>query len=89
MDAKPPSKKGSKANWLNKKFYEKEIKLLQEELVKLQYWVIENGYKLILTFDGRDAAGKGGIIKRIIEPLNPRGVRLVALPAPNDRERTQ
>ena len=89
MEAKPPSKKGSKANWLNKKFYEKEIKLLQEELVKLQYWVIENGYKLILTFDGRDAAGKGGIIKRIIEPLNPRGVRLVALPAPNDRERTQ
>jgi len=78
-----------KKTWLKKKFYEKELARLQNELVKMQYWIKESGYRLLVTFDGRDAAGKGGIIKRITEPLNPRGVRLVALPAPNDRERTQ
>jgi len=78
-----------KDTWLNKKFYRKELKRLQSELVKLQYWVKANDYKLLITYDGRDAAGKGGIIKRITEPLNPRGVRLVALPAPSDRESTQ
>ena len=83
------SKKEMKKSWLDKKFYQQEMKRLQQELVKLQYWVKDNGYKLLITFDGRDAAGKGGIIKRITEPLNPRGVRLVALPAPSDREKTQ
>jgi len=78
-----------KKTWLKKKFYEKELARLQNELVKMQYWIKETGYRLIVTFDGRDAAGKGGIIKRITEPLNPRGVRLVALPAPSDREQTQ
>ncbi|MHA1982707.1 MAG: polyphosphate kinase 2 [Candidatus Hodarchaeales archaeon] len=75
--------------WLNKKFYEKELLRLQYELVKMQYWIKETGFRLLVTFDGRDAAGKGGIIKRITEPLNPRGIRLVALPTPSDRERTQ
>ncbi|MHA1991570.1 MAG: polyphosphate kinase 2 [Candidatus Hodarchaeales archaeon] len=75
--------------WLKKKFYEKELLRLQYELVKMQYWIKETGFRLLVTFDGRDAAGKGGIIKRITEPLNPRGIRLVALPAPSDRERTQ
>ena len=74
---------------LNKKFYEKELERLQDELVKLQYWVKDNGYKLLILFEGRDAAGKGGIIRRITQPLNPRGLRLVALPAPSDREKTQ
>ncbi|MHA2503037.1 MAG: polyphosphate kinase 2, partial [Candidatus Kariarchaeaceae archaeon] len=78
-----------KTGWLDKKFYEKEVKRLQQELVKLQYYVKEKGLKLLITFDGRDAAGKGGIIKRITEPLNPRGVRLVALPKPSDTEATQ
>ena len=78
-----------KEKWIKKKFYKKELKRLQYELVKMQYWVKKNKYRLIIVFEGRDAAGKGGIIKRITEPLNPRGVRHVALPAPSDRERTQ
>jgi len=72
-----------------KKFYEKELARLQFELVKLQYWVQHHGLRVILLFEGRDAAGKGGIIKRIMEPLNPRGIRLVALGKPSDVERTQ
>lgn len=74
---------------LNKKFYEKELDRLQEELVKLQYWVKEKGLRMVILFEGRDAAGKGGTIKRITEYLNPRGCRVVALPAPTDREKTE
>lgn len=74
---------------LPKKYYEAELERLQFELVKLQYWVKEKGLQVLLTFDGRDAAGKGGIIKRIVEPLQPRGVRLIALGKPSDREKTQ
>ncbi len=62
---------------------------LQGELVKLQDWVVGNGHKLVIVFEGRDAAGKGGVIKRITQRLNPRVCRVAALPAPNDRERTQ
>ena len=62
---------------------------LQLELVKLQYWVKQQGLKVVLIFEGRDAAGKGGTIKRLTEPLNPRGATVVALPAPSDREQTQ
>jgi polyphosphate kinase len=72
-----------------KKAYEKELKRLQIELVKLQYWVKHKGLKVVLIFEGRDAAGKGGTIKRITEGLNPRGCRVVALGTPSDRERTQ
>ena len=86
---KKPSNKEIKKTWLSKKLYESELARLQYELVKMQYWIKQTGYRLVITFDGRDAAGKGGIIKRIMEPLNPRGVRLVALPVPSDRERTQ
>lgn len=82
-------KKVEKPARLPKKFYEKELKRLQFELVKLQYWIKERNLRVVLTFDGRDAAGKGGIIKRIIEPLDARGVRLVALGKPSDREQTQ
>ena len=79
----------SENNSIKKKFYKKELKRLQYELVKMQYWIKKNNYRLVIVFEGRDAAGKGGVIKRITEPLNPRGVRHVALPAPSDRERTQ
>lgn len=73
----------------SKKEYEVELEKLDLQLVKLQYAVKELGLKVLLIFEGRDAAGKGGIIKRITEPLNPRMCRVVALPAPSDRERTQ
>ncbi|MBE0687264.1 MAG: polyphosphate kinase 2 [Anaerolineaceae bacterium] len=71
------------------KFYEKELGKLQIELVKLQEWVKDQGLKVVIIFEGRDAAGKGGVIKRITESLNPRNVRVVALPAPTEREKTQ
>lgn len=74
---------------ISKKFYETELKRLYLELVKLQYWIQDRGMRLLLTFDGRDAAGKGGIIKRIVEPLNPRGVRMIALGKPTEREQTE
>ncbi len=69
--------------------YEKELLRLQVELVKLQEWVKAKGLKLVVVFEGRDAAGKGGVIKRIVEPLNPRGCRVVALPKPTEKEETQ
>ena len=69
--------------------YFRELFRLQGELVKLQDWVIASGHKAVILFEGRDAAGKGGVIKRITQRLNPRVCRVAALPAPNDRERTQ
>ena len=69
--------------------YEKELELLQRELLKLQNHVKETGMKLLIIFEGRDAAGKGGTIKRIIEHMNPRGTRVVALNKPSDVEKTQ
>ncbi|MFN8481907.1 MAG: polyphosphate kinase 2 [Anaerolineae bacterium] len=70
-------------------FYLKELSRLQIELVKMQEWVKYKGMKVAVIFEGRDAAGKGGVIKRITEPLNPRWARVVALPAPTEREKTQ
>jgi polyphosphate kinase 2 len=69
--------------------YFAELFRLQRELVKLQEWVVANRHRVVILFEGRDAAGKGGVIKRITQRLNPRVARVVALPAPNDRERTQ
>lgn len=69
--------------------YESTKRLLQIELLKAQTWLAETGRRLVLCFDGRDAAGKGGTIKRFIEHLNPRGFRVIALPAPSARERGQ
>jgi polyphosphate kinase len=69
--------------------YFKQLFRLQAELVKLQDWVVARREKIVILFEGRDAAGKGGAIKRITQRLNPRVCRVVALPAPNDRERTQ
>jgi len=74
---------------LNKKYYKKELERLQDELVKLQYWVKKQNLKIVIIFEGRDAAGKGGMIKRMTAPLNPRGARVVALDKPSDKERTQ
>ena len=74
---------------LKRAAYEERLAELQLELVKLQYWVKQEGLKVVLIFEGRDAAGKGGTIKRLTEPLNPRGATVVALPAPSDRERTE
>ena len=72
-----------------RKTYFKQLFRLQAELVKLQDWVAATKQKVVILFEGRDAAGKGGAIKRITQKLNPRVCRVVALPAPNDRERTQ
>ena len=69
--------------------YFRELFRLQGELVKLQDWVVATGQRVVVLFEGRDAAGKGGAIKRITQRLNPRVCRVAALPAPNDRERTQ
>jgi polyphosphate kinase len=69
--------------------YFRELFRMQGELVKLQDWVVASGHKVVVIFEGRDAAGKGGAIKRITQRLNPRVCRVAALPAPNDRERTQ
>ena len=69
--------------------YEKELTRLQVELVKLQEWVRSRGLRVVCLFEGRDAAGKGGVIKRISECLNPRVCRVVALPTPTEKEKTQ
>jgi len=74
---------------LSKSAYEKEIAGLHEKLVYLQEWVKTQGLKVVVIFEGRDAAGKGGVIKRITEPLNPRVCRVVALGTPTEREKTQ
>ena len=80
---------GNGCGKLDRKFYEKELARLQVELVKMQYWIKHVGYRLILVFEGRDAAGKGGTIKRLTEPLNPRGCNVVALGTPSDQQKTQ
>ena len=69
--------------------YEAELERLQEELVKVQRWVKESGHRVVVLFEGRDAAGKGGVIKRITQKLNPRVCRVVALTAPTEREKSQ
>lgn len=74
---------------MKRKHYEKELRKLQTELCRLQEWVKLKGLKVIVVFEGRDAAGKGGTIKAITERVSPRVFRLVALPAPSDREKTQ
>lgn len=80
---------GSGEKPLKRKIYEKELRRLQKELCKLQDWVKYKGLRAIVVFEGRDAAGKGGTIRAITERVSPRVFRLVALPAPSDREKTQ
>ena len=74
---------------MDRALYEAELLRLQAELVEMQEWVKSTGARVVVVFEGRDAAGKGGAIKRITEFLNPRVARVVALPAPTERERTQ
>jgi polyphosphate kinase 2 (PPK2 family) len=69
--------------------YDKALLRLQEQLVSMQQWVREEGKRVVIVVEGRDAAGKGGVIKRITEHLNPRWCRVAALPAPSDREKTE
>ena len=80
---------GTKKPEIPDKVYEKELGKLQVELVKMQGWIKEKGLRVVVLFEGRDAAGKGGVIKRITETLNPRIVRVVALATPTEREKTQ
>jgi polyphosphate kinase 2 len=92
LEAERPRKgKGMPAHPLplDHRLYFQELFRLQGELVKLQDWVVHTKAKLVVIFEGRDAAGKGGVIKRITQRLNPRVCRVVALPAPSERERTQ
>jgi polyphosphate kinase 2 len=84
-DIKPDKKKDK----LTKKEYEKQLNLLQVELVKLQRWIQTKGLKVVVLFEGRDAAGKGGVIKRITQSLNPRICKVVALGTPTEKEKTQ
>lgn len=81
--------KAEKNGKLDTVYYEKELGKLQVELVKMQEWIKHTGLKVVVVFEGRDAAGKGGSIKRITQSLNPRVCRVVALPAPTEREKTQ
>ncbi len=83
------SARPSDAKRMKRKDFERELAKLQLELVMMQDWIKANGLKVCVLFEGRDAAGKGGTIKRITEPLNPRICRVVALAAPTERERTQ
>lgn len=83
------NKNEDKQSQLGKKRYNKELAKLQVELVKLQEWIKHKALKVVVLFEGRDAAGKGGVIKRILQRMNPRVSRVVALTAPTEREKTQ
>ncbi|MZE78382.1 polyphosphate kinase 2 [Streptomyces xinghaiensis] len=85
----PETAPGSRPARLPRPVYERELLRLQEQLVVMQEWVRARGVRLVVVFEGRDAAGKGGAIKRVTEYLNPRVARVVALPAPTERERGQ
>ncbi|WP_248920025.1 polyphosphate kinase 2 [Pseudomonas entomophila] len=87
--AEGKQRKGDDGKRLGRKAYEAELKRLHVELVKLQQWVVEKGLKVCIVFEGRDGAGKGGTIKAITERVSPRVFRVVALPAPTEREKTQ
>ena len=84
-----PEPAPAKPKKIKNSVYEKKLEKLQLELIKLQHWIQDRGLKVVVIFEGRDAAGKGGTIKRITQSLNPRICRVVALGTPSDRERTQ
>ena len=85
-DGKNPTSDDRQPERLSRRVYERELLRLQVELVKLQEWVRAEGVRLVVVFEGRDAAGKGSTIKRVTEKLNPRVARIVALPTPTERE---
>jgi polyphosphate kinase len=82
-----PGKKHGKR--LDKELYEEELERLQVQLVAMQRWIVDSGARVLVIFEGRDAAGKGGVIKRVVQYLNPRAARVVALPQPSEREKGQ
>src|SRR5260370_9407433 len=81
--------KKDKQAMVTRKEYDKELRRLQVELVQLEEWIRNRNLRVVVLFEGRDTAGKGGVIKRIMALLNPRYCRVVALPAPTEKERTQ
>jgi polyphosphate kinase len=89
MPGKGTHRKGNGNGKLKRKIYEKELHKFQVELCHLQDWIKDSGARVIIVFEGRDAAGKGGTIKALTERVSPRVFRVVALPAPSDREKTQ
>ena len=89
METAGSDEKSNRIKKISNSKYERELARLQIELVKMQEWIRHKGLRVVVVFEGRDAAGKGGTIKRITEPLNPRICRVVALPAPTDREKGQ
>ncbi|MET0375716.1 MAG: polyphosphate kinase 2 [Rhizorhabdus sp.] len=89
LDSFDEAREGGRAAWLDRRTYFRELFRLQHELIRLQDWVVHHGLRVVVVFEGRDSAGKGGAIKRITQRLNPRVCRVAALPAPNERERTQ
>ena len=88
-DDRPATAPGEEPHKIKNKFYRKELKRLQIELVKLQEWIKHKNLKVVVIFEGRDAAGKGGTIKRISQRMNPRICRVVALGTPTEKEKTQ
>src|SRR5215467_15170551 len=84
-----PKSQASANSKMKRKAYEKELQALQVQLCHLQDWVKEKGARIIILFEGRDAAGKGGTIKALTERVSPRVFRVMALPAPSDREKSQ
>jgi len=86
---KNKTEKDKKTKRIDKKVYEADLERLQADLVSMQQWVVATGARVLVIFEGRDAAGKGGAIKRIVQYLNPRVVRVVALPQPSEREKGQ
>ena len=86
---KKPLARSQRATEIGKKDYEKELRRLQVELLQLEEWIRHSSLRVVVLFEGRDTAGKGGVIKRMTALLNPRFCRVVALPAPTERERTQ
>src|SRR5687768_5880429 len=87
--AEPRDERYSRAGKLRTSVYDAEMERLQEQLVLLQYWIQTQGLKVLVIFEGRGSAGKGGVIKRITERTSPRTVRIAALPRPTERERSQ
>jgi polyphosphate kinase 2 len=85
----PAAEEGAGKERMTRKTFEKELVKLQGKLCRLQAWVVQEGLRVVVVFEGRDAAGKGGVIKRITERVSPRVFRVVALPAPTEREKTQ
>jgi len=83
------TKKEKKVKKINNEVYEKQLLDLQHELMNLQEWVTREKLKVVVVFEGRDAAGKGGVIKRMIQHLSPRVCRVVALPSPTERQKSQ